>query len=434
MRAAARWWELLRPPATGVAAAVLLALIGAVSAGHLGVWRNTVVDRDAQDFGIFLASARHHLAGRSLYTPSRVRSTTSPDQTAPLNLNLPHTMLFVWPLAHLSDRAALGVWLAGGLALGLWASLASVRALGWRLRLFPTLLAVVYLIAWAPSAAFTLTAQISFYLMAAVCAAWLAARRSDSLRAGLWLGLAAATKPFLLLFVPYFVLRRDWRALTAMLAVIAASVGAGLAMFGPGAYGEWLQQLPRINWSAHYLNASIMGVLQRTLGRSSYAVFTRAPDVVLPLTACVGAVVGAFTLARVARPRRHPQGTDADWAVLLLAALLMSPLGWNYYLWIAVWPVAALASHRAPWRVPTRWDLWLLPGLAGWWWWGSMTRWGQPHPMATLTAASLYFWALLALWIWTVGASREPVDNAGDEADTGGMQFHGRHDSSSPLA
>ena len=121
-----------------------------------------------------------------------------------------------------------------------------------------------------------MTAQISFYIMAPVCAAWLAYRRGDSTRAGLWLGLAAAMKPFLLLFVPYFLLRRDRRALAAMLACWRPRVAIGLAVFGPGAYAEWFAQLPRITWSAHFMNASMMGVLQRTLGRSSFAVILRA--------------------------------------------------------------------------------------------------------------------------------------------------------------
>ncbi len=69
---------LLRPAATGLAAAVLVALIAGVLSGHLGVWRNTIVERHAQDFGIFLASARHDLAGRSLYTPPRLPPLTRP--------------------------------------------------------------------------------------------------------------------------------------------------------------------------------------------------------------------------------------------------------------------------------------------------------------------------------------------------------------------
>ena len=120
--------------------------------------------------------------------------------------------------------------------------------------------------AWAPSAAFTLTAQITFYMMAPVCAAWLAYRRGDSVRAGVWLGLAAAMKPFLLLFAPYFLLRRDWRALASLLLVVAACVALGLAVFGPRAYVEWFAQLPRISWDAHFMNASLWGALQRNLG------------------------------------------------------------------------------------------------------------------------------------------------------------------------
>ena len=409
MRRAARWWDLLRPPAMGLAAAVLLALMAAVLSGHVRVWRNTIVVRDAQDVGIFLKSARHELAGQSLYAPSRFQRGPRRSQTSPLNLNLPHTMLLVWPLAHLSDRVALAVWMGVGLMLGAWSSLASVRALGWRFRLLPALMVALYLVAWAPSAAFSMTAQITFYVMAPVCAAWLAHRCGESTRAGLWLGLAAAMKPYLLIFIPYFLVRRERRALTAMLGVLIACVAVGVAVFGPGAYAEWLAQLPRISWSAHYFNASIMGMLQRTIGRSTFAVITRAPEVVVPLTACLALIVGLVTLTRVARRAPEPERSDGDWAALLLAALLMSPLGWNYYLWIAVWPVAALLAHRAPWRQPARWDLWLLPGLGGWLWWGKMTAWGQPHVLGTLTAASTYFWALLALWIWAIGVIRRPV-------------------------
>ena len=407
MRAVVRWWEILRLPATGFAAAVLVALIAGVLAGQLGVWRSAA-DHDGQDFGIFLTSVRHDLAGRSLYGPLYIRVAPSGPTTAVLNLNLPHTMLLLWPLAHLPDRVALAAWLGVGLMLGAGVSLASLRALGWRIRLLPALIVILYLLAWAPSAAFTMTAQISFFIMAPVGAAWLAYRRGDSTRSGLWLGLAAAMKPFLLLFVPYFLVRRDRRALTAMLAVLAASVAVGLAVFGAGAYAEWLEQLPRIKWSAHFLNASIMGVLERALGRSSFAVITRAQALVIPLSASLALIVGLVTLTRVARPRPEPERSDGDWAALLLAALLMSPLGWNYYLWIAVWPFAALLAHHAPWRHRARWDLWLLPGLGGWLWWGKMTAWGQPHVLATLTAASLYFWALLALWIWTVGVISWP--------------------------
>ena len=177
-------------------------------------------------------------------------------------------MLLVWPLARLTDQAALAVWLGGALLLGTWSSLAAVRALGWRIRLLPALLVVLYLVAWAPSAAFSRTAQITFYVMAPVCAAWLAHRRGESTRAGLWLGLAAAMKPFLLIFLPYFLVRRDRRALTAMLSVLRLR-GHRRGCLRARRLCRVAGQLPRISWSAHYFNASIMGMLQRTIGRSA---------------------------------------------------------------------------------------------------------------------------------------------------------------------
>jgi hypothetical protein len=298
------------------------------------------------------------------------------------------------------------VWTIGGLGLLAGTSVAALRALRWRIRLLPALAVVVYLLAWAPAAGFTLTAQVSFVLMAPVTAAWLACRRGRPVATGVWLGLAAAMKPFLLVFLPYFWLRRKRDTLAAFGATLAAVFGVGLAVFGLDAYRQWAAQLPLVTWSAYYLNASFVGVLQRSVGRSSYALLAHAPDLVLPLAAMLSAVVALVTFRAVSHPRPEPLRTDGDWTALLLAALLISPLGWNYYLWIALWPAAALLAARAPWRHQTRHDLWLLPGLGGWLWWGRMTLWGQPHPLATLTLGSIYFWALLALWLWTVGAIR----------------------------
>jgi hypothetical protein len=41
-----------------------------------------------------------------------------------------------------------------------------------------------------------------------------------------------------------------------------------------------------------------------------------------------------------------------------------------------------------------------------------MTEWGQPSLLATATLASMYFWALLSMWLWTVnsiGVPREQI-------------------------
>src|SRR5690606_23349969 len=111
-----RWWTLLRAPVLGLAAVVLIAVGAGLVMGHAGVWRTTIDERRGQDFRIFLTSVRHARQGRSLYTPTYVRRRTTGERvTGPPNLNLPHTMLPLVPLAGLPTRTALAVWVGAGL-------------------------------------------------------------------------------------------------------------------------------------------------------------------------------------------------------------------------------------------------------------------------------------------------------------------------------
>ncbi len=404
------------PPVTGVAFALLLAIGAAILAGQWRLWTTTVEETGAQDFGIFFVSVHHFAEGRSLYAPQPPRRQP-PYHSGQLNLNLPHTNLFMLPLALLSAETALHVWIVASLVVFGWSTWASVRALRWRLTPIAWLALAVYLIAWGPAAAFSLTAQLCFLLMGPVTAAWLAARAGRSTAAGAWLGLAAALKPFLLVFLPYLALRRDHRALRSFLLVAAAVAAGGLLVFGTHAYVEWMAQLPKVSWVSHYMNASLGAVAERLLGRSVYGSFGSHPVLRYAILLPVLAAVGVATVLAVRRTGDAPASVDRAWAVLLLASLLLSPLGWVYYVWIALWPVAAAIGHAAPWRRRRAIDLLLVPGLLGWLWFRRMAAWGQPSPLASLLFASMYCWALAALWAWT---RREAVlDSAHPRADTG---------------
>jgi hypothetical protein len=417
-------WELVRPAVIGLLAVVLLALGAAILSGQATLWRQTVADRDAQDFGIFLASARHFLSGRSLYT--RPTANTWRRGSGPLNLNLPHTNLLFLPFALLSTGAALTTWLLTSGVLFVWSSWCSLRALRWRMPAVVWMALAVYLLTWGPAAALSLTAQLSFFVAAPVTCAWLAARRGRHAHAGAWLGLAAALKPFLLLFVPFFVLRRDAAALKAFALTCGGVVVAGLIVFGPHSYYEWLAQLPRITWSSHYMNASIGGLAERLFGRYSRIGIGWHPRLLLLLLIPSALLVVVETVRRAARASVDAAGTDRAWAALLVASLLASPLGWAYYMWIAVWPLAATVGHARPWHRRRAADLLLIPGLACWVWFARMATWAQPSLVATLTFASMYFWALLSLWLWTVhevgGDATRPAEATAPSLDTGAVQ------------
>ncbi len=402
-------WELLRPPLQGVAAVLLVAVGCAVIYGHVILWRNTVEDRDAQDFGIFLNSARTFAAGGSLYPAGAVVRNRSLYSTGQLNLNLPHTHLLLLPLTGLTPGRALTVWFAASLAVFVLCARTVWRALRWQLPPLLWLAIVVYLLAWGATAAFSLTAQLSLLLAGPVTAAWVAARQQRNATAGAWLGLAAVVKPFLFVFVPYLAITRNWRALRAMGTVAAITLAAGVLVFGADAYREWALQIPRVNWGTHYFNASIAGVVERLFGVSYYATVGRNPWVARTLIAAGLAAVALITFRHVMRHRadRRVESIDEDWAVLLLASLLLSPLGWVYYLWIAFGPAAATMGHGRFWERRRPADLLLIPGLGGWLWYGKMAHWGQPNPLATATFASMYFWALLSLWLWMTTARTE---------------------------
>jgi hypothetical protein len=410
-------WALWRAPVTGAAIVLLLGLGAAVLGGQWRLSKTTIEETDSQDFGIFYASVRHAVDGKGLYAPLPARRQP-PYYTGQLNLNLPHTNLFFLPLAFLSVRQGLAVWVIASLVVFGWSTWASLRALRWRLPLIGWMALAVYLLAWGPAAAFSLTLQVSFLLMGPVTASWLASRAGRPAAAGAWLGLAASAKPFLLLVVAYLALRRDARALRAFAIVSLLFVLAGLIVFGPQSYVDWAAQLPRVSWASHYMNASLGGMVERLFGHAHYGGVGGAAWVRVTLLPIASIVIAVITLRAAVRPPRSPWGEDHAWAVLLLASILLSPLGWVYYLWIALWPVAATIGHQRPWRQPAARDLWILPGLGGWLWFRRMAAWGQPSPVATAVFASMYFWALLSLWWWCLGT--RALDTRERQAETEG--------------
>src|SRR5207247_183245 len=133
----------------------------------------------------------------------------------------------------------------------------------------------------------------------------------------------------------------------------------------------------------------------------------------------------------------HKIAVDRDFALLLLSSLLISPLGWAYYLWLPLGPLVALAASWWPktgsagfqpacrqdvGATPNtcgagfqpayrRWrDGLLLVGITGLLWPFFATDIFQPHVWATVSVGSVYFWSTFALWSslivdWRVAAS-----------------------------
>src|SRR5262249_8444409 len=128
-----------------------------------------------------------------------------------------------------------------------------VRQIGWFL-FFGT--AVTTVMIWL--------GQIGWVLTLPVTLLWLAARREQWGRCGLWFGLLVGLKPFFLLFAPYFLLRgQPWVMLTG-LATALGIVVACIPIFGLENYRAWVACLgPADSWGWQEMNASLWAVMLR---------------------------------------------------------------------------------------------------------------------------------------------------------------------------
>lgn len=378
---------------------VTLQLVCAVTLLPLGIY-NFLLGRvwlqlHANDFGKFYYAVEQWLHGVSLYAPNAAtRMTTGNGEREFLNMNPPHFHLAVLPLAALPLRAAAIVWLASNIAAAALAVRWVLQELDWNLRPRHVLPTAALILLCAGTGAMILTGQFTGLLLLPVVTAWRAARRGQWTKCGAWLGVVISIKPFLGLFIPYLIIRREWRALVAAALVAVGAFSIGLSVFGVSSHSEWLRAMSVVDWGAQPMNGALYGLFARSLAPS--LIFTpvqHAPWLVKPLWAVAAAIVAAVTLVGSRR------SIDHGFATVILAAVLICPLGWVYYVWLAAPACAAIWQTRRPMAV------WLgafglaVPLVA-------VMAW-QPSALATVTLGSAYLWGTLGFWF--AALERRPV-------------------------
>jgi len=357
-----------------------LALLALLVAWH-AVSLRAYAQAGSHDFRILYEATSEFWTGRSLYAA----------RTAHANLNPPHFHLLILPFTVLPQRAAFWIWTAANV-IGLALSVAIIRR---ELVPSPSLVAWLWLanaaLMFAGTAAALWTGQTALLLMWPATLAWRAARRGDWMRTGALIGVLMALKPFLGIFVPFWILARHRRALAGAVLAVSASFLVGVVVFGIAEHARWLQTLSAVDWAGEPWNASLLAPIARTTGDA------RAP-VVKMVWLVAAALVALASLARALAFDRTG-ATDRALACLFVGALLASPLGWIHYLWWGAGPVAAtLVQDRSRtihgWRgiASTGALLGLLspPFVLGLW---------AAHAWGRAVFGSAYFWGLLALWM-----------------------------------
>src|SRR5581483_6723203 len=158
-------------------------------------------------------TAQHWLRGARIYTPvdcwSRFSSTPVPVE---YYAHPPFSLLLVVPFALLSASAASWTWGLLSLACLVSSFLLICYELSlWRLRVVLPLLALFLL--WNPTLGSVRSENIGGGVTCLLVALiWRALRRSQQMQAGLLTGFVVLLKPAPFLLLPFFLLRRQWRA------------------------------------------------------------------------------------------------------------------------------------------------------------------------------------------------------------------------------
>jgi len=341
------------------------------------------------DFASFYNSGRSLAAGRNPYAHAA---------DEPHNLNAPATLLLVRPLAELSIAQAFVAWTALNF-IGLWAMVRTIRGT------VPAMNGlVVFALAILGAGAFLALrlGQVTWLLGWLIALAWSADRRQRPITLGLAVGTLVYVKVFLLGLLVYLVFRRAWRALATALGTIGGLILIGLIVAGVDGNLTWLRLMRlQSTMAASELNASWLGLVERLLIQAPAQLHV-TPLVNAPVLATFVFALGAIAIVATV-VLRFPRDLDGRWSLLLVASLLLSPLGWVYYLpafvgpLVAQWRTATRASHMVQLAGAT--VLWAAVPT------GALER--PFGTFATLTAASAYGWGLLLLFAGLVFSRRQ---------------------------
>ena len=355
------------------------------------------------DFGRFYFAVKLWLQGGSLYGHSF--STWLQLQTDGVhlwNLNPPHVSLVILPLTALSLEQAFVAWTALNILAVALAVQWTLDALSIQFRCVPARVRwgwFALAIGCAPTLAWLGTGQLTGLLTLIVTGAWIAARQDRWTHAGIWLGIAIISKPFLAPLGALLLVRRQWRGSLYSAISGLTCLAIGVAVFGWSEHVAWLRVLRDVQWPWLPINSSLTAPLARVAYVLGGHVVT-APGVIVATQ--IGSALGiGLVIFSLGAARR----TDLDqaWLLVTIACLLASPLGWLYYWWLAIPPMIAC------W-VWIRRAFWL--SLAGW---VIPMYWAAPAVFlgsvwTAITVGSLYTWTLLVLWIATLRSATATQD------------------------
>ncbi len=373
----------------------VLLLIG-LSIAYFSVIYYKSSNRVATDFTSIYSSAQAFFAKHAIYAPPRMQSyneikgvplKVDPSLKHSENLNPPFTVALTLPLALLNYQQALQVWSLISIILGVLASILISKELfsASKLALVGLLLA---LFAFFPTYINVVYGQLGLLMLLLATLIWLAGRNQYDGAAGCMLGIAIGMKLFFGLVFVFFLLQKRWRLLIWSIGSFIITVILGGMIFGGSVYHDYLTVLQQIDWYSASWNISWLGMLTRLFSSNVFVIISYFIGVSMLL---------AMLLYWWRSYQPEVKYYDFGFSLTLILMLLISPLGWLYYLPILMLPAGIIFKNYLQSNI----SLWQFWSIATAWLFINMPLKLHHHLQASwmnlLNKPALVFYSLLLL-------------------------------------
>jgi alpha-1,2-mannosyltransferase len=177
---------------------------------------------------------------------------------------------------------------------------------------------------------------------------------------GFLVGLACLMKPHYGLFLPWALLRAEWRFLAVCAATVAAGLGASVLVFGLANHIDYLRVVSFLGerGEAYYPNHSINGLLNRIMAIADpeqYKILEFNAGQFPPFNPWVYGTTVASSIAILAAALVHRSTTADparlyDFCLMALSCTMASPIAWehHYGILLPIFAVLVVAVEPRP--------------------------------------------------------------------------------------
>lgn len=266
----------------------------------------------------------------------------------------PFSTLPMYPLARLGALGAKRVWLViQGLLLA--PVLLCIRSItGQPLRRIALLTVICF-----PFHRNLLYGQFYFVILALLSGACLAQQRRRSALAGSLIAVAAAAKVFPVIFLFYFLRKKDWRALVSALLTGTIAAAVSIEVFGWNMHRIYFHEI--LPWTLRGEALPPFALSTSSITTLLHCLFVYEPQwnphpwhnvplLLSILQPLLQALILAPALLFVDALDRTPHRIALEFSALLTASLSISTLPASYHFTLLILPAAVLCAHLFPHR------------------------------------------------------------------------------------